>query len=85
MRFNDVRFNPKRLWFCRVLAQILLDDVIVINIDESSFNFRNHRQGREWQPSRQTWATFSQIPKEQIPDLHQVAVQVDSDAESASD
>jgi hypothetical protein len=48
LRFNDVRFNPKRLWFCRVLAQILLDDVIVINIDESSFNFRNHRQSREW-------------------------------------
>lgn len=33
--YNDPHFDEKRFWACRLLAQFLMDDALVISIDES--------------------------------------------------
>ena len=49
IRYNDERFDETRLWTSRLLAQILKDDVLLIAIDESSFN-HTQAQKLRWQP-----------------------------------
>ena len=38
LRMNQQKFNDKRLWICRLLAQTLSEDYLVVSIDESSFS-----------------------------------------------
>ena len=48
LKYNDPTFNEKRLWISRLLAQLLIDDVLIISIDES--NFRSDSMPRkQWQ------------------------------------
>jgi hypothetical protein len=37
VKYSEVHYNEKRLWICRLLAQLLLEDVIIISVDESNF------------------------------------------------
>ena len=46
-RYNDPRFDNKRLWVSRLLAQFLSEEVIILSMDESSVK-------QEWLPKR-TW------------------------------
>ena len=48
LRFYQSRFNDKRRWICRLLAQTLSEDFLVISIDESSFS-TSQLSKRRWQ------------------------------------
>lgn len=37
IRYHDEQFDEKRQWISRLLAQLLADDVVIVSIDESSF------------------------------------------------
>lgn len=49
LRYSSEKFDPKRQWVSRILAQLLSDDVLIVAIDESSFNSRPPNK-MEWQP-----------------------------------
>jgi len=57
--YSDPSFNEKRLWVSRILAQLVLDDVLVVSVDESSFR-ANNISGKEWQLNR--GALFHRFP-----------------------
>ena len=50
LRQYQAKFNDKRLWICRLLAQILSEDYLVVSIDESSFS-TSRRRGTSGSPS----------------------------------
>ena len=36
-KYRDPSFNDKRLWVSRLLAQLFLEDAVIISVDESNF------------------------------------------------
>jgi hypothetical protein len=48
IRYRDPDLMPKRVWVCRLLTQMMMEDVLIISIDES--NFRSDViSKRQWQ------------------------------------
>jgi hypothetical protein len=47
IRYDDETFDDKRRWVSRILAQLMLDDAIVISIDESCFK-ESSVKGMKW-------------------------------------
>jgi hypothetical protein len=37
VRYRDSKYNPKRIWISRLVAQFLREDAIIISVDESNF------------------------------------------------
>ena len=37
IKYNDQRYDEKRLWVSRLLIQLLKDDVLIISVDEAGF------------------------------------------------
>ena len=48
-RYNDELLDEKRIWISRLLAQFLMDNVVIISIDESGFQ-SGYGPGLTWQP-----------------------------------
>ena len=53
LRFFQTKFNDKRLWTCRLLAQTLSEDYLVVSVDESSFSTCQTSRSK-WQPKLQS-------------------------------
>ena len=51
LRYNDEKFDDKRLVVSRLLAQVMKNDCLLISIDEAHFNHIQY-QRRSWQPSQ---------------------------------
>ena len=48
LRYNDEKFDDKRLAICRVLTQLMKNDHLLISVDEAHFNHIQY-QKRSWQ------------------------------------
>ena len=59
IRYRDQAFDLKRLWICRLVTQFMMQDVIILSIDESNFNWRSYKS-MSWQPGRQSIKTMNQ-------------------------
>jgi hypothetical protein len=46
-RYKDPTFDEKRVWACRLLAQFLTDDALVVSIDESHLR-SDQASGYRW-------------------------------------
>ena len=51
LRYNDEKFDDKRLAISRVLAQLMKNDQLLISADEAHFNHIQY-QKRSWQPAQ---------------------------------
>ena len=49
-RQTDSQFDALRLQVARTLAHLLLEDVLIVGVDESSFN-HIQTNNRQWQPA----------------------------------
>jgi hypothetical protein len=36
-KYRDPDYNEKRIWVCRLLAQFMAEDAVIISLDESNF------------------------------------------------
>ena len=62
-RYNDESFDEKRIWVSRLLAQFIMDNVVIISIDESGFQ-SGYGPGMKWQPQYQILKSYDS--KQQI-------------------
>ena len=37
IKYRDPQYNEKRMWVSRIMAQFILEEVVIISIDESNF------------------------------------------------
>ena len=48
VKYKNPDFDEKRLWGCRLLAQFLADNALIISVDESNFRHDNIKEYK-WQ------------------------------------
>ena len=63
LRMYQAKFNEKRVWICRLLAQALSEDFLVVSIDESSFS-TSQLARMKWQPKHSSEAELEQRHRE---------------------
>jgi hypothetical protein len=47
-KYRDPDYNEKRLWVCRLLAQFMIEDAVIISLDESNFK-HSALPRKQWQ------------------------------------
>jgi hypothetical protein len=52
-QYRNPKYNDKRMWVCRLLAQFIKEDAIIICVDESNFR-HDALPSKQWQFNSKT-------------------------------